>query len=138
MILVTDTTHPHASGTICLSSTIVCQKKTQLAREAEEIRQEKKSSKKALKKCCETEGKTAVRQNKDRVTQKKRYQAMTQEKKIKVSASRRLVRNAKFSANCSKTVKIASRNFEAKNDDGIIESDSFCCRRGNVVSPQWC
>ena len=67
-----------------------------------------------------------------------------------------MTRNAKCSAKRSKTGKNASRNIEALNDDYIavhiignadvpcefcealkfsIESNCFCCRRGNVVSP---
>ena len=82
---------------------------------------------------------------------------MTQEKKNEVSASRRLARNAKCSAKRSKTAKSASRKIEAMNDHNITvhnigkadvlcefrgslkfshESNSFCCRRGNVVLPQ--
>ena len=86
-----------------------------------------------------------------------RNQAVTQEKNYEVSARGRLARNAKYSAKRLKTDKIASGNIEALNDDdntvyniGIadvpcefrealkvsIESNCFCCRRGNVVLPQ--
>ena len=97
-----------------------CTKKLQLARETEEIRQEKEHSGKAFERRCETDEETAVRQHKDRVT-KKTISSFYSRKKNEVSASRKLARNAKCSAKRSKVAKIASsRKSEAMNDDDII------------------